>query len=59
MKKNKFSIPVYYVRERLLDAKKRYINMEKVICMLILASKKHKLYFQTHKVEVQTSFPFR
>lgn len=47
--------PIYYVSKRLLDAETRYTGMEKLVYVLILASRKLRPYFQSHKVEVRTS----
>ena len=51
--------PVYYVSKRLLDAETRYTSMEKLAYALILASRKLRPYFQSHKIEVRTAFPLR
>ena len=52
-------LPVYYVSKRLLDAETRYTNMEKLAYALVLASRKLRPYFQSHKIEVRTSYPLR
>ncbi|XP_074326860.1 uncharacterized protein LOC141664806 [Apium graveolens] len=51
--------PVYYVSKRLLDAKTRYTNMEKLVYALILAAQKLRPYFQAHRIEVRTAYPLR
>ncbi|XP_017250742.1 uncharacterized protein LOC108221371 [Daucus carota subsp. sativus] len=51
--------PVYYVSKRLLDVETRYTSMEKLVYALVHASRKLRLYFQAHKVEVRTAYPLR
>ncbi|KAK1399355.1 hypothetical protein POM88_009218 [Heracleum sosnowskyi] len=52
-------LPVYYVSKRLVGAETRYLNMEKLVYALILASRKLRPYFQAHKVEVRIAYPLR
>ncbi|XP_074323312.1 uncharacterized protein LOC141660244 [Apium graveolens] len=51
--------PVYYVSKRLLDVEIRYTSMEKLVYALILAARKLRPYFQSHKIEVRTAYPPR
>ncbi|KAK1374920.1 hypothetical protein POM88_031113 [Heracleum sosnowskyi] len=50
-------LPVYYLSKRLVGAETRYLNMEKLVYALILASRKLRPYFQAHKFEVRTTYP--
>ena len=54
---SKVQHPVYYVSKRLLDAELRYPNMEKLAYALVISSRKLRLYFQAHTIEVLTSYP--
>ena len=54
---NKVQHLVYYVNKRLLNAELRYPDMEKLVYALIINSRKLRLYFQAHTVEVLTSYP--
>ena len=49
--------PMYYVRNRLLDAKTRYPELEKLALALMIASRKLRPYFHAHSIEVLTSYP--
>ncbi|XP_074373946.1 uncharacterized protein LOC141714320 [Apium graveolens] len=51
--------PVYYVSKRLLDVKTRNTSMEKLMYALVLAARKIRPYFQAHRIEVRTAYPFR
>ena len=44
--------PMYYVNKRFLDAKTRYPKLEKLALVLVLASRKLRLYFHAHSIEV-------
>ena len=41
--------PVYYVSKRLQDAETRYTSMEKLVYALVLAARKLRPYFQSHR----------
>jgi hypothetical protein len=45
------------VSETLDRAKKFYTEMEKIAYTVVIASRKLKHYFQTHKITVPSSFP--
>ncbi|XP_074342942.1 uncharacterized protein LOC141680679 [Apium graveolens] len=45
--------------KRLADAETRYKSLEKLAYALILASRKLRLYFQAHRIEVRTSYPLK
>ena len=49
--------PVYYVSKRLLDAETRCPELDKLILALIIASRKLRLYFHAHIIEVLTNYP--
>jgi hypothetical protein len=51
--------PVYYVSEVLHEAKTRYLEMHKLLYVVLVASRKLRHYFQAHRVVVVTSFPLR
>jgi hypothetical protein len=51
--------PVYYVSEVLHDAKTRYSEIQKLIYVVLIASRKLRHYFQAHQVSVVTSYPHR
>jgi hypothetical protein len=51
--------PVYYVSEVLHETKTRYLEMHKLLYVVLVASRKLRHYFQAHRVVVATSFPLR
>jgi hypothetical protein len=51
--------PVYYVSEVLHEAKARNPETHKLLYAILVASKKLRHYFQTHKIVVVTSYPLR
>ena len=51
--------PIYNISKRLLDAKTRYGELEKLAYALVMASRKLRLYFQAHSIEVPTNFSLR
>jgi hypothetical protein len=51
--------PIYYVSEVLHEAKARYLEMHKLLYVVLVASRKLCHYFQAHRVVVVTSFPLR
>jgi hypothetical protein len=50
---------VYYISEVLHDAKMRYLEVNKLLYAVLIASKKLHHYFQAHKISVVTSYPLR
>ena len=56
---NKVQWPVYYVSKRLLDAKTRYPELEKLALALVIASRKLRPYFHAYSIEVKTNYPLR
>jgi ribonuclease HI len=51
--------PVYYISEVLHKAKTRYLEMHKLLYVVLVASRKLRHYFQAHRIVVVTSFPLR
>ena len=51
--------PVYYVSEVLYGVKARYLETHKLIYAILIASRKLRHYFQSHRVVVVTSYPLR
>ncbi|XP_028122779.1 uncharacterized protein LOC114319908 [Camellia sinensis] len=56
---NKEQRPVYYVSKTLLNAKTRYLPLEKLAYALLISSRKLQHYFQGHTINVLTEFPLR
>jgi hypothetical protein len=48
--------PVCYISELLHDAKTRYLDVHKLLCVVLIASRKLCHYFQAHKILVVTSY---
>ncbi|XP_023877204.1 uncharacterized protein LOC111989644 [Quercus suber] len=51
--------PVYYINKTLVDAKTRYLPLEKLVLALIHATRKLPHYFQAHTVYVLTEYPLQ
>jgi hypothetical protein len=51
--------PVYYIREVHHDAKTRYLEVHKLLYVVLIASKKLHHYFQTHKISMVASYPLK
>jgi hypothetical protein len=49
--------PVYYISEVLHEAKTRYLEVNKLLYAVLIASRKLRHYFQAHKISVVSSFP--
>ena len=56
---NKVQWPVYYIIKRLVDAKTRYLEMEKLALALMIATRKLRLYFHSHPIWVLMNYPLR
>ena len=50
---------VYYVSKRLLDTENRYPELEKLALALVITSRKLRLYFHMHLIEVLINYPLR
>jgi hypothetical protein len=51
--------PVYYVSEALTMTKANYLEIEKIIYAVVMASRKLRHYFQMHNIIVPSSHPLR
>jgi hypothetical protein len=51
--------PMYYINEVLHEAKTRYLEVNKLLYAVLIASRKLRHYFQDHKISVVSSFPLR
>jgi ribonuclease HI len=51
--------PVYYISEVLHEANTRYMEVNKLLYAVLIASRKLRHYFQAHKISVVSSFPLR
>ena len=49
--------PFYYVSEVLIESKQRYPHWQKLVYGVVMASRKHKHYFQGHPITVVSSAP--
>ena len=49
--------PVYYISKTLVDAKTRYLPLEKLVLALVHAIRTLPQYFQAHTVYVLTEYP--
>ena len=50
---------MYYISKTLVDAKTRYLPLEKLVLALVHATKKLPQYFQAHTVYVLTEHPLQ
>jgi hypothetical protein len=48
---------VYFIREVLGPSKKKYLQVQKLLYIVLLTSRKLRHYFDDHKVTVVTGFP--
>jgi hypothetical protein len=51
--------PMYYISEVHHDAKTRYLEVHKLLYVVLIASRKPCHYFQPHKISVVSSYPLR
>ena len=51
--------PVYCISKTLVDAKTRYLPLEKLVLALVHATRKLPRYFQAHTVFVLTEYPLQ
>jgi hypothetical protein len=52
-------LPVYYTSKAFQGAEERYPAMEKLALALVIAARKLRPYFQSHKIVVLTNHPLR
>ena len=57
--KERVQNPVYYCSRALRGEEERYPRMEKLILALVTATRKLRLYFQAHTIEVPTEYPMK
>jgi hypothetical protein len=50
---------VYYISEVLHEAKIRYLEVHKLLYVVLIASRKLRHYFQAHRISVVSSYPLR
>jgi hypothetical protein len=52
-------MPIYFVSEVLSPSKRNYTEMEKVLYVVLMASRKLQHYFQSHNIIVPSSLPLK
>jgi hypothetical protein len=52
-------VPIYFVSEVLSPSKRNYIEPEKVLYVVLMASKKLRHYFQSYHIIVPSSQPLK
>ena len=52
-------VPIYFVSEARSGSKLLYSEMEKMAYAVVMALRKLRYYFQSHKIKVPTSFPLQ
>ena len=50
---------MYYIRKILLEAKMRYLPLEKIALVLVHATRRLLHYFQAHTIIVLTEYPLQ
>jgi hypothetical protein len=55
----KKQVPVYFVSKVLSPSKRNYIELEKILYVVLMASRKLGLYFQTYHIIVPSSQPLK
>jgi hypothetical protein len=55
----KKQVSVYFVSEVLSPSKKNYTELEKVLYVVLMTSRKLRRYFQTHHIIVPSSQPLK
>jgi hypothetical protein len=59
MIKKKKQVPVYFVSEVLSPSKRNYIELEKVLYVVLMASRNLQHYFQSYHIIVPSSQPLK
>ena len=57
--KDRVQHPVYDCSQALRGAEERYPKMEKLILALVATTRKLRLYFQAHTIEIPTEYPMK
>jgi hypothetical protein len=55
----KKQVPIYFISEVLSPSKRNYIELEKVLYVVLMASRKLRHYFQSYHVIVPSSQPLK
>jgi hypothetical protein len=50
---------VYYISEVLHEAKTKYLDVHKLLYVVLITSRKLRQYFQAHRISVVSSYPLR
>lgn len=53
----KIQWPIYFVSEVLIETKSRYMQVQKLLYAMLMATRKLQHYFTNHEVAVIISFP--
>ena len=51
--------PIYYISKTLVDAETRYLPLDKLVQVLVQATRKLPYYFQAHTVYILTKYPLQ
>jgi hypothetical protein len=58
-RQRKRQVPVYFVSEVLSPSKRNYTELEKVLCAVLMASRKLQHYFKSYHIIVPLSQPLK
>ena len=57
LRDQRVQMSMYYISKTLVDAKTRYLSLEKLVLVLVHATRKLPYYFQAHMVFILTEYP--